>query len=131
MQKTSTPMASEADAEGRQRTAAAPETSVEPAAAPVDAAEFEVKDKELLRRADEMAEMQHTNAREESIAAGQAARFQAGALATAAEVCPEAVRHDPQDWLECIERLEEAGLGAEADAQRRLLQEAFPTFEMP
>ena len=132
MQKTSALLASEADAEGRQRQVSGTEPTPEPAAAPVDAAEFEVKDKELLERADNMAEMRYLEAREEkAVAPKQAARLQGVALGSAAEVCPEAVRQDPQDWLECIEGLVDAGFEAEADEQRRLLREAFPAFEMP
>ena len=129
MQKTAAPMATEADADRRQ--AVAPETVAEPATAPVDTAAFEVEDKELLNRADEMAEMQYSKSREETVAPGQAARFRAGALATTAEACPEEVRRDPQDWLECIRALEETGMEAEAEAQKRLLKEAYPAFELP
>lgn len=132
MQKTSAPLASEADAEGRQRQVSGAEPTPEPAAAPVDAAEFEVKDKELLQRADEMVEMRYLDAREENVAAHEpAARLQGLALGNAAEVCPEAAQQNPQDWLECIEELVDAGFEAEADEQRRLLREAFPAFEMP
>lgn len=131
MQKTSPPLAIEADAESRLREATTPEPGLEPAAAPVDAAEFEVKDKEFLRRADEVVEARYLNTREELAAPRQAARSEAAALASAAEECPEAVRHDPHTWLECIEGLDEAGLEEEAETQRQLWQEAFPTFELP
>ena len=129
MQKTAAPITTEADSETRQ--AVSPETTGEPAAAQVDATAFEVKDKELLRRADEMAEMRYGDTREEMAAPERAARFQSGALASAADACPEELRREPQDWLECIQALEEAGMEAEADAQKRLLQEAYPAFELP
>jgi hypothetical protein len=131
MQKTSPPLAAEADAEQRQSQAAAAEPKSEAAADPRGAAEIDVKDQEFLRRADEMAEMQYTNTREEIGVPEQAARFREEALASATEECPEAVQRDPQDWLECIDGLVEAGFEAEAAEQRRLLREAFPAFEMP
>ena len=132
MQKTSAPLASEADAERRQRQDSGAEPTPEPAAASVDAAEFEVRDKKLLEHADDMVEMRYLDAREEkAVTQGQAARLQGAALGSAEGVCPEAVRQDPEDWLKCIESLGEAGFEAEAEAQRRLLLEAFPAFEMP
>ncbi len=131
MQKTAAPLAAEADPDARQRKGAAPELAAEPAAASVDAADLEAKDEGLLRRADEMAEMRYMDTREEAAASAPAARLQAGALASSAEACPETVRRDPNDWLECIEGLVEAGLEAQADEQRRLLREDFPDFELP
>ena len=129
MQKTAAPIVTEA--EGRQRQTALPEITHEPAAAPVDADAFDIEDKELLRRADEMAEMRYVDSREEMAAPEQAARLQSGALASAVDVCPEEVQRDPESWLNCIQALEEAEMETEAEAQKRLLQEAFPAFELP
>ena len=43
--------------------------------------------------------------------------------------CNEDETAEPETWLECIERLDEAGRYTDAERQRELLKEAFPDFE--
>ena len=43
--------------------------------------------------------------------------------------CDEEETSEPETWMECIERLDEAGRYADAERQRDLLKEAFPDFE--
>ena len=91
------------------------------AASPAASEEFERQDKDLLGRADRMAELRSSNSVPPA----------AAALASEAAGCPEDATRDPETWLECIEDLEEAGLEAAAAAQRQWLREAFPDFELP
>jgi hypothetical protein len=46
----------------------------------------------------------------------------------AASGCDESVRAEPEAWLACIVALEESGLTEVANAERELLQAAFPGF---
>jgi len=96
--------------------------SAEATAAPAAAARLERENEDLLGRAHELATMQFGNNSESRAA---------GALESEAAGCPDDTRSDPGLWLECIEELEAAGLDAAADAQRELLEEAFPDFELP
>lgn len=52
------------------------------------------------------------------------------AVSDPAQCLPEATQQ-PSTWLECIERLERAGLVDEAAEERRRLRDAFPGFELP
>ena len=61
-----------------------------------------------------------------------------GAAANGAETvvsdpgrCPAEATQQPSTWLECIRRLEKAGLVDEAAEERELLRNAFPGFELP
>jgi hypothetical protein len=45
--------------------------------------------------------------------------------------CPAEATRQPSTWLECIGRLERAGLVDEAAEERELLRDAFPGFELP
>lgn len=45
--------------------------------------------------------------------------------------CPAEATRQPSTWLECIERLERAGLVDEAAEERERLHDAFPGFELP
>ena len=98
--------------------------------APVAEAEFEgdafaVGDTDMLQRAEEMGRL-----REGSIAAEQALPESFAVMSTSATTPCEAKETErPETWLECIERLEELGLQAEADQQRELLAAAFPDFK--
>ena len=53
------------------------------------------------------------------------------AAPTEESVCEPDDVESPETWVECIERLEEAGRSEEALAERIMLMTAFPDFELP
>ncbi|MDH3751161.1 MAG: hypothetical protein OEU40_11245, partial [Gammaproteobacteria bacterium] len=61
--------------------------------------------------------------------AADGATLGAVAVSTEAQACDESAVATPEAWLECIEKLEAAGLAEEASRQRGLLQAAFPQFK--
>jgi len=52
------------------------------------------------------------------------------AVAGDAGSCPPEATRQPSTWLECIEDMKAAGLVEKADAERRLLRQAFPGIEL-
>ena len=97
----------------------------------VPAEDFEMQDKDLLRRADEAAELRYGEEKADTNAAADMALRSAALVAEAPPQCPEDATRDPETWLACIEELEAAGLTDAAAEQRRLLADAFPEFELP
>lgn len=109
------PAKAEAESTGRMRKSL-------DAPANISAGDFEMQDKDLLQSAEEAAELRQTEPK---------ASASAPMRSLAASPCPADSRQDPESWLACIERLEEAGQHEAAEQQRRLLAEAFPDFEFP
>ncbi|NIV17592.1 MAG: hypothetical protein GWN47_04100 [Woeseiaceae bacterium] len=95
------------------------------------AEDFELQDKDLLRRADEAARLQHSEDKAGANVEADPALGSTAFLAEAPPPCPEEATRDPGSWLACIEELEAAGHDEAAAEQRRLLKEAFPDFELP
>jgi len=102
-------------------------------ATPTMPAEFEMQDADMLQRAEDMVRLQSGDNKESDPAAvGVSAYAPAGAsLSLEVPVCNEDDRQDPQDWLACIVRLEQAGLAEEATLERDQLGETFPDFVVP
>ena len=109
------PVKAEAESEGRMRKSL-------DAPARISAEDFEPQDKNLLQDAEEAAELRYAEPK---------APAPAMMRSEAAPSCPDDARRDPEPWMACIERLEEAGLHEEAELQRGQLAEAFPDFEFP
>ena len=85
-------------------------------AAPAASFELRSKDSDALRRAEEMARLQHgTNT-------GQR---------VTAPICPEEARATPESWLKCIAELEEIGDLEAAALERASLVAVFPEFKLP
>ncbi len=95
-----------------------------------DADMFRLQDARVLEVAEELARSPEDKSIEPD--AGSAAYF--ASPATAARVsmpCVAEIRETPETWLECIVKLEDAGLDELASEQREQLLEAFPDFELP
>jgi hypothetical protein len=110
----------------RAKAAASPELSAD---------EFTLSDRDILRRAEDMARVQSENDTQaapasaaDNSAAGDVAALGAAALNLGTSGCEASARDKPETWLECIAKLEEAGLDDEANRQREMLREAFPDF---
>ena len=91
---------------------------------------FRLQDARVLEVAEELARSPEDKSNE--LDAGSAAYF--ASPATAANVsmpCVAEIRETPETWLECIVKLEDAGLDELAREQHEQLQEAFPEFELP
>jgi len=89
-------------------------------AATLDAEAFRPRDFDMLQKARETARRQsgaNPEARAQRLVDRAARSCDADAVAT------------PETWLDCIGRLEESGLAAEAEKERHLLEEAFPDFD--
>lgn len=86
---------------------------------------FEMKDTDILQRAEEMARTREGVTADSAFAASSAV----GLRAVARPACDDTVTDDPETWLDCIENLEKAGFDDEAARQRELLTAAFPDFE--
>ena len=104
------------------------------AAPAVQVDEFNLKDTDMLRRADDMARMRSGANKESALpssatVAADDAALGAVAVSMEAQACDESAVATPEAWLECIEKLEAAGLAEEASRQRGLLQAAFPQFK--
>lgn len=117
-------------AEGRQD----PVGKQDLAAPAVNVDEFKLKDADMLRRADDMARMRSGENKASALPssatiAADGAALGAVAVSMEAQACDEAAVATPETWLECIEKLEAAGLADEAGQQRELLQAAFPEFK--
>ncbi len=110
-----------------------PESAPEPGRASglaSDADLFRLQDARVLEVAEELARSPEDKSKE--LDAGSAAYF--ASPATAARVsmpCVAEIRETPETWLECIVKLEDAGLDELASEQREQLLEAFPDFEFP
>lgn len=111
-----------------------------------DTPELDVKDDDLLQRADEMARMQQGQSEQPAQPIPQPKeRFAAPAASAAisskstllnaavpaddSSLCDETVTAEPESWLACIVELEEAGQTDIAREQRQLLAETFPDFK--
>ena len=97
-------------------------------AMPSAAMEFELKDDDMLQRADELTQLQEgliSKPDDEGIAA-----FSSAATVAASE-CSDEVKAEPESWLECIDALEAAGDPDAAARQRENLKETFPDFKLP
>lgn len=104
----------------------------------LDVAEFEIKDADMLQRADDMARLldgenqaadkkQRLEGRAIGIAASDEAIAQNAARQSPdAPACDEVATATVESWLECIAGLEDAGFAAEAGRQRDALLQAFP-----
>ena len=95
-----------------------------------DADMFRPQDARVLEVAEELARSPEDESKE--LDAGSAAYF--ASPATAARVsmpCVAEIRETPETWLECIVKLEDAGLDELASEQREQLLDAFPDFELP
>lgn len=91
---------------------------------PSDAEELVPRDSDLLRQADDMARMRGAPQQRPGTALTPAAK----ALETEGEAvyCDVEARSTRSSWLECIEQLESEGRVAEAAAERRAFELAFP-----
>lgn len=110
--KTEAPQIKAAAEDARQATPAA--------ASPLDADTFRPRDTDMLQRAKETAELRsgaNLEARPQNLTDEAAPTCDAEATAT------------PETWLDCIRDLEKAGLMAQAEKERRLLEAAFPDFD--
>lgn len=85
---------------------------------------FTVKDADMRQQAEEFVRLQ-----EGAVAADAAQGRSAAVASSAAPGCDDAVTDDPETWLSCIEDLEAAGFGDEAELQRELLAARYPDFE--
>ncbi len=99
-------------------------------AMPSAAMKFEVKDADMLQRADDMTQLQDSSInqpdREEYAALASTA-----AVPVAVNECTDEARAEPDSWLECINALEESGDTDAAARQRENLKELFPDFKLP
>jgi len=132
-QSAASPASIEAEADdttaARQRVSeqdAVPEESL-----PSGAAEFELQDADMLRRAEDLARLQSGNDREPGQAAATAFASRALSANEPVQHCDDETRATPESWYACITSLEEAGLGEAARQQREQLAAAFPDFDMP
>lgn len=134
------------EAKTTSRAAANPSTSstvpVEERKAAADADAFRVTDAPILEEAADMARMREGPNREiesrtaDSTAPGSVA---VSGYALSAEVmddtakpeCDAEARSEPKSWLECIERLQKAGLDTQADEERSAFAGAFPNIDIP
>ena len=116
------------------RQPAAPrETALQATPSPVPET-FEMQDADMLQRAEDMARQRAgTNKQAEPAARGGVSSFAPASAAASYElvICDDDERQDPEAWLACIDRIEIAGLPEAAAAERELLAEAFPDFEVP
>jgi len=95
-----------------------------------DADMFRLQDAQVLEVAEELARSPEDESKE--LDAGSAAYFASPATAARASMpCVAEIRETPETWLECIVKLEDAGLDELASEQREQLLEAFPDFELP
>ncbi|MDH3267155.1 MAG: hypothetical protein OEM25_09330, partial [Gammaproteobacteria bacterium] len=125
--------------EGRQEPAHARNAPAEV----VNIAEFEVKDTDLLRRADEMARMQDGESQvaespiteSKELLVGRSASFaasdeaiarSAAGLSSDAPACDEDATSTAESWIACIGELEDAGFTDEASQQWETLLRTFP-----
>ncbi len=93
--------------------------------------EFELKDTQMLQRAEDMARLQNGNQQEFDRAAPAATALAVSIKIDTEANCPEALTATAESWLECIANLEGAGLDTEAEEQRELLRAAFPDVDIP
>jgi len=102
------------------------------------AAEFKIKNEDILQQAEELARVQdgYIDQPSPAVSADAEQEFAAGrSLASAAAFsapvadCDEDAVATPQTWLECIVALEDAGRDDAAREQRASLAEAFPDFD--
>ena len=96
-----------------------------------DSAAFEMRDVGMLQRAEERVKLQSGSTAEVEGFAQQAATRELSAAAVTADRCDDAVKSDPESWLECIRGLADRGLVEEARRERQELAAAFPDFEIP
>jgi len=101
-------------------TSAAGDTQQPQPATTLDADAFRPRDIDMLEQAKETAKRQS--------GANPEARAQ-GFVDETTRSCDAKAAATPETWLDCIERLEESGLAAEAEKERHLLEEAFPDFD--
>ena len=83
------------------------------------AAEFKIKNEDMMRQAEELARVQ----------VGENDQPSAAAFSAPVTDCDEDAVATPQTWLECIVALEDAGRDDAARDQRAMLAEAFPDFD--
>ena len=96
-----------------------------PAAAPMA---FEVKDADVMQHVEDLARLQSGTSNEpvlEEVVPGASY-----ALIVPAP-CSDDVKTDPDEWLACIEALEDAGDTEAALREKESLIEVFPDFKMP
>jgi hypothetical protein len=85
---------------------------------------FELKDQDMLQRADDMARLREGDTQEAVVTGAASAAYVPGR-------CDETATAMPETWLQCITSLQEAGLTDAADEERKLLAAAFPDFDTP
>ena len=85
---------------------------------------FELKDQDMLQRADDMARLREGDIQEAIVTS-------AASAADVPDRCDETATATPETWLQCITSLQEAGLTDAADEERKLLAAAFPDFYTP
>jgi hypothetical protein len=91
---------------------------------------FEVKDADMLRRAENQARLQSGNNKDDAVEEVTALAASIDSAATPEECSAEA-RAAPDSWLACIEALEAADDTEAALRQRDRLVEVFPDFKLP
>ena len=100
--------------------------------------EHKAMDADMLQRAEEMARMQQGSSDEPAAAVPAAGEVlplpekssmrSAAVQVDSASGCDESARSEPDSWLACITALEESGQTGLAEAERQLLQAAFPRY---
>lgn len=114
--------------EAAKREMAKPDAAEPPAAGSGfgDTDAFAITNAPILEEAEDIARMQSVpEQRAQQSLSSKAASLARQAQDDAAS-CDAASRATREAWLACIEALEEEGRAAEAEAERALLQEAFP-----
>jgi len=123
------PAADEPARANRKREAAESlEGDVVAEAMPSAAMDFELKDADMLQRADKL--MQESEEVSNQPAPEELAAF-SSAVTVAPNECSDEARAQPESWLECIDALEAAGDKDAAARQRENLEEKFPDFKLP
>jgi hypothetical protein len=115
------------------------ESALQPGSAQSDAASgdsFAGEDTRLVREAEEPAHKRSNKARAtKAIVDAPAAALQAASSLEKKEsaemYCDEAARRAADSWYECILRLRDEGLMAEAASEIEALRDAFPAFREP
>ncbi len=116
-----------------------PESTLEQVSAPEpgrasslksDADMLQLQDARVLEVAEELARSPEDESKE--LDTGSGAYFASPVSAARVSMpCVAEIRETPETWLECIGKLEDAGLDELASEQREQLLEAFPNFELP
>lgn len=98
-------------------------------ASPSSVAEFEMRDADMLRRAEELARMQSGDNKKSAQEFRTIATVDEVAASSAEQPCSEEATSQPVSWIECITKLEAVGLHEQARREREALSATFPDFE--